>query len=82
MFLDIRKDIYVKSVFIENRYICLRLQNETEFRFPASKNTKLSKATDKELSNVELICDSTGLHWEDLDEDLSISGVIEGNFGF
>jgi len=26
-------------------------------------------------------CNGTGLHWPDLDEDLSVIGIIEGWFG-
>ena len=55
--------------------------NDAEFRFPASNNKRLSKATDAQLADVELICDGTGLHWGELDEDLSISGILDGNFG-
>ena len=51
------------------------------FVFLPSNNKKLAKATDKQLSNVELICDGTGLHWEELDEDLSVSGILDGRFG-
>jgi hypothetical protein len=30
------------------------------------------------LQNVELICCGKGLHWEDIDEDLSIEGILAG----
>ncbi|MFM6661038.1 MAG: DUF2442 domain-containing protein [Microcystis panniformis] len=30
---------------------------------------------------MELNCDGTGLHWETLDEDLSIIGILEGRLG-
>ena len=71
----------VEQVYIENRYIWLKLKNDAEFRFHAANNKKLDKATDKQLSNVELICDGTGLHWEELDEDLSVIGILDGRFG-
>ena len=81
MYLDIKNDTQVEEVYIENRYICLKLKDDAEFRFPASNNKKLAKATDKQLANVELICDGSGLHWEELDEDLSVSGILDGRFG-
>lgn len=81
MYLDIKQDIQAKKVWVENRYICLKLSNEEEFRFPAANNKSLAVASDKELKNVELICDGTGLHWEDIDEDLSISGILDGRYG-
>lgn len=48
--------------------------------FPITLNKKLSQATTEQLKNIELICDGTGLHWPDLDEDLSILGIMEGRF--
>jgi hypothetical protein len=45
------------------------------------KNTCFNKATSEQLAEVELICDGTGLHWETLDEDFSIIGILEGRLG-
>lgn len=69
------------AVFVEKGYICIRLEDEREIRFPASKNRRLWNATPEQLGNIELICNGTGLHWPDLDEDLSVVGIIEGRFG-
>ncbi len=80
MYLDIKYDVQANSVWIEDRYVCLSLANKSEFRFPADNNKRLAQATDIELANVELICDGTGLHWELLDEDLTVSGVLDGRF--
>lgn len=81
MYLDIKYDVQAERVLVENRYICLKLKNNSEFRFPAENNKKLAGATDEQLKDVELICDGTGLHWESLDEDLSVSGILDGRFG-
>lgn len=81
MFLDIKYETQFEKVWIENRYICLKLKKDDEFRFSASNNRKLSNATESQLANVELICDGTGLHWDKLDEDLSVSGILDGRFG-
>lgn len=81
MYLDIKYDVQADSVYIENRMICIKLKNDAEFRFPASNNKRLSQASDIQLSDVELICDGTGLHWNELDEDLTISGILDGRYG-
>jgi hypothetical protein len=67
--------------FYENGCICIRLGDEREIRFPVAKNRRLRNAAPEQLGNIELICDGTGLHWPDLDEDLSVLGIIEGRFG-
>jgi hypothetical protein len=43
-------------------------------------NKKLREATSCQLQNIEIICNGTGLHWPDLDEDLSLTGIMEGRF--
>jgi hypothetical protein len=50
-------------------------------RFPVQKNAILGNASIDKVSNIEIICNGTGLHWPDLDEDLSVAGIFEGRFG-
>ncbi len=38
----------------------------------------LSTASKKQLDNWEILGDGEGIHWPDLDEDLSVSGLLEG----
>ena len=68
------------KIWLENNYVCIKLQDEREIRFPVSKNRRLEKASVEQLEKVELICGGTGIHWDDLDEDLSVSGILEGRF--
>jgi len=42
-------------------------------RFP-----KLAKATPEQLSVWEILGDGEGIHWPELDEDLSIRGLLAG----
>ena len=69
------------EVLVENGCVCIRLEDEREIRFPASKNRRLRNASPAQLANIELICNGTGLHWPDLDGDLFVIGIIEGRFG-
>ncbi|MGE0627975.1 MAG: DUF2442 domain-containing protein [Hyphomicrobiaceae bacterium] len=36
----------------------------------------LAKASAEELRNYELLGDGEGIHWPDLDEDLSVQGLL------
>lgn len=38
----------------------------------------LAKASKEELDNWELLGDGEGIHWPDIDEDLSITGLLMG----
>jgi hypothetical protein len=39
---------------------------------------RLSKADAKQLRNWELLGDGEGIHWPELDEDLSVAGLLMG----
>lgn len=70
-----------KKAWYENGMICLLLSDNREIRFPIYLNEKFRNATEKQLSNIEVICGGTGIHWPEIDEDLSVTGIIEGRFG-
>ena len=70
------------KVWYENGMICMLMSDNKEIRFPVDQNRKLKNATEKQRSNIEIICGGTGLHWPDLDEDLSVTGIIESRFGY
>ena len=72
----------VRKVSYESGMICLSMSDQKEIRFPVEVNTKLINATEQQRSNIEIICGGTGLHWPDLDEDLSVTGIMEGRFGY
>jgi hypothetical protein len=65
----------------EDGRICMLMADKKEIRFPVELNRKLREAPVEKVQNIELICDGTGLHWPDLDEDLSVTGIMEGKFG-
>lgn len=71
-----------EKAWYDNNMICILLSDKREVRFPVSLNTKLRSASTEQQSNIEIICNGTGLHWPDLDEDLSITGIMEGRFGY
>lgn len=72
----------VIKVWYNKGMICMLMSDNKEIRFPVELNKKLKNATEKQRSNIEIICGGTGLHWSDLDEDLSVTGIIEGKFGY
>lgn len=39
----------------------------------------LCNATDKQRNRYELLGDGEGIHWPDLDEDISVNGLLQGN---
>ena len=63
----------------EDGIIYLSLESGREVNFSIYENKRLKNGNDAELNNIEL--SPFGLRWADLDEDLSISGLLEGRFG-
>jgi hypothetical protein len=45
---------------------------------PLSWFPSLSNASQSERDNWELLGDGEGIHWSDIDEDLSVSGLLAG----
>jgi hypothetical protein len=48
--------------------------------FPANRFKRLSEATDEQLHRVTLELDGYALRWEDIDEDITVPGVVAGRF--
>ncbi len=40
---------------------------------------RLVNAAKNQLENYELLGDGEGIHWPEIDEDLSVSGLLRGN---
>lgn len=60
--------------------IIVEFTNGASFLFPARALEGLEQATAGQLSEVELLGE-TGLHWESLDVDYTVSGLMSGIFG-
>jgi hypothetical protein len=69
------------KAWYKDGHIHMILSDRKEIIFPVDVNKKLRDATPSQLSKIKLICDGTGLHWPDLDEDLSVTGILEGRYG-
>ena len=59
----------------------VELTNGCAFAFPPRLAQGLERASANQLANVEILGAGYGLHWEELDVDLSIPGLMSGIFG-
>ncbi len=67
-------------VWIEGRMIMLELTDGRIFGFPADRFKLLRNATDVQLREVSLRLNGFALRWETLDEDITVPGVVAGDF--
>ena len=68
----------VKVKIINNHAIWTLLEDGREITVPIAWYPRLAKATKEQLNNFKIIGRGSGIHWEELDEDLSIRGFILG----
>ena len=61
--------------------VIVELANGCVFAFPPQLAEGLDGATDEQLAQVEILGAGYGLHWEVLDADLSVPGLLAGLFG-
>ncbi len=61
--------------------IVVDLDNGATFAFPPELVQGLSGASERDLAEVEVIAAGEGLHWERLDVDYQVAGLLNGVFG-
>lgn len=64
----------------EGRMIYLELTDGRIVGFPADRFKILKAASEVELKKVTIEVNGYALRWEELDEDLTVEGVVSGRF--
>ena len=76
------RSLETETIAIEAQFtkdmICLILSDGREVKTPLEFYPVLAKATEAQLKNYRLIGDGSGIHWNDLDEDLSVESIVLG----
>ena len=67
-------------VWVDQRTVFLELTDGRIIGFPADRFKILQKATNEQLQEVTLELDGFALRWEELDEDITVPGVVAGRF--
>ena len=68
-----------RSAVFRGGQIIIAMESGSEIRFPVAANPRLARGTRRQLSRIEI--SPYGLHWPDLDEDLSFRGLLRGDYG-
>ena len=77
---DVEREAVATRVWVEDRMVFLELTDGRQIGFPADRYKLLSHATDDDLKRVTLRLNGLALRWNDLDEDLTVQGIVEGRF--
>ena len=81
---SVKKNVSVEPAAIkawaEGRMIFVELTDGRIVGFPADRFKILKNATDEQLKEVKVRLNGHALRWESLDEDITVPGVVAGNF--
>lgn len=59
--------------------VVITMRSGAEIRFAVAENPRLAGGSQSQLSNMEM--SPFGIHWPQLDEDLSFRGLLRGDYG-
>ena len=66
------------SVTITEDTLCVDLSDGRTISVPLAWFPRLLQSTPEERNNWRLIGKGRGIHWEDIDEDISVEGLLAG----
>lgn len=78
MSIAVSTDTRVKEVSVTEELITFSLVDGRVVSVPLAWSWRLSEATPAQRKNFEIIGDGYGVHWPDVDEDLSVEGMLHG----
>ncbi|MER0216525.1 MAG: DUF2442 domain-containing protein [Nitrosomonas sp.] len=71
--------VLAKSVQFSDDDMIVSLIDGRTIAVPLVWFPHLASASQKQLTNYELLGDGEGIHWPDVDEDISVAGLLRGN---
>ena len=67
------------GVEVSESTLSVELNDGRTISVPVGWYPRLTHATRKERDNWKIIGGGQGIHWEDIDEDISVEGLLQGN---
>ena len=71
-------DPRAKEVAVTDDELSVLLADGRRISVPLAWFPRLLRATPAQRARFELIGDGQGIHWPDIDEDLSVAGLLRG----
>ncbi len=72
------QEVRIKHIIVTKDTITAQLMDGRTISVPLAWSWRLSEATPKQRANWEIIGDGHGVHWPDIDEDISAEGMLYG----
>jgi hypothetical protein len=74
----LRVDPRITHVRVTDETITAELADGRTISVPLAWSWRLSEATPEQRANWRLIGSGEGVHWPDVDEDISVRGMLDG----
>lgn len=72
------QEVRIKDINITEDTITAYLVDGRIVSVPLAWSWRLSEATPEQRANYEIIGDGQGIHWPEIDEDISAEGMLYG----
>ena len=72
------QEVRIKDIKITQDKITAHLVDGRIISVPLAWSWRLSEATPQQRAHYEIIGDGEGVHWPDIDEDISAEGMLYG----
>jgi len=69
----------VQNVELTDDDLIVSLMDGRKVTVPLVWFPRLSRASKSQLENYEILGDGEGIHWPEVDEDLSVAGLLRGD---
>ena len=76
--LEIEVNLLAEGVEFTDDELIVSLVDGRKVLVPLTWYPRLAAADEKQRAQWELLGDGQGIHWPDIDEDLSVSGILKG----
>ncbi len=74
----VRTEVLIQDIRVTDDTITAHLTDGRTISVPLVWSWRLSEATPEQRANYEIIGDGEGVHWPDVDEDISAEGMLYG----
>ena len=71
----------VKAVEVSDAFIVAHLTGGRTIRIPLAWSRRLADATPEQRSHYEIVDDGLSVRWPEVDEDISVRGMLGGTPG-
>jgi hypothetical protein len=78
MSIAVNVEARIQTVSVADDMISARLSDGRIISVPLEWSWRLSAATPEQRSHFEIIGSGSGIHWPEVDEDISVQGMLHG----